>query len=718
MTSPPTVLQGPYPPALPAPATTTGEISGRARRAARWVVRGRADDPRWVRPVLLALLAGTAVMYLWALGASGWSNDFYAAAVQAGSKSWKAFFFGSFDSSNFITVDKPPAFLWVMDLSARIFGLNSWSLLVPEAIEGMLTVLLVYATVRRWFSPLSGLIAAAVLATTPVAVLMFKMSDPDALLLLLLVASVYCMVRAIDSGKTRWLVLAGTAVGFAFLTKQLAAFLVLPALAGAYLLAGPPKIGKRIVQVLLGGLAVVVSAGWWVAAVQLTPAAARPYIGGSTNNNFLQLTFGYNGFGRLTGNETGSVGFGNGRGPAFGGGASWTRLFGSEMGGQAAWLIPSALIATIALLVWAGRRPRTDRMRAAGVLFGGYLLVTAIVLSFSKGIIHPYYTVALGAPVGLAVGAAAGTFWERRSDIRARGILGAMILAAVITAYELLGRTPNWHPWIRDAVLIGGVGAVVALVLAPWLTRQVAYAAAGVGLVAALAGPFAYSVQTASVPHSGAIPSAGPATTLGFGGPGGGRGFGGGNLPNFRQLFGNGGTGGTGANGTTPFGGFPGGGTGGGAGGPGGGLFGGGTVNSALVTLLKNGSAGYRWTLATVGATSAAPYQLASREPVMAIGGFNGTDNAPTLAQFQQMVRSHQIHYFIAGRGFGGGGGGGLGRFGGTTGGTNAGGGQNLQGSGGESSQITSWVEQNFTPRTVGGETVYDLTSPTSSTSS
>jgi 4-amino-4-deoxy-L-arabinose transferase-like glycosyltransferase len=676
------------------------------------VIRGREDDPRWVRPVLLALLAGTAVMYLWALGASGWSNDFYAAAVQAGSKSWKAFFFGSFDSSNFITVDKPPAFLWVMDLSARIFGLNSWSLLVPEAIEGMLTVLLVYVTVRRWFSPLSGLIAAAVLATTPVAVLMFKMSDPDALLLLLLVASVYGTVRAIDTGKTRWLVLAGTAVGFAFLTKQLAAFLVLPALAAAYLLAGPPKIGKRIVQVLLGGLAVVVSAGWWVAAVQLTPAADRPYIGGSTNNNFLQLTFGYNGFGRLTGNETGSVGFGNGRGPAFGGGASWTRLFGSEMGGQAAWLIPSAVIGMIALLVWAGRRPRTDRMRAAGVLFGGYLLVTAVVLSFSKGIIHPYYTVALGAPIGLVVGAAGGSLWERRSDIRARAVLGAMILAAVITAYELLGRTPNWHPWIRDAVLIAGVGAVVALALAPWLSRQAAYAAAGLGLAAALAGPFAYSVQTASVAHSGAIPSAGPATTLGFGGPGGGRGFGG-NLPNFRQLFGNGGTGGTG---TQPFGAFPGGGgNGGGAGGGRGGGFGGlggaGSVDSALVTLLKNGSAGYRWTLATVGATSAAPYQLASRKPVMAIGGFNGTDNAPTLAQFQQMVRAHQIHYFIGGRGFGAAGGGGLGRFGGTQ----AQGGNNSSGS--SSSQITSWVEQNFTSTTVGGETVYDLTSPTSSSS-
>src|SRR5277367_4974214 len=143
----------------------------------RRVVRGRVDDPAWVRPSLLLLLVATAVAYLWALGDSGWANSFYAAAVQAGSKSWKAFFFGSSDASNFITVDKAPASLWVMEISARIFGLNSWSILVPQALEGVASVGLLYATVRRWFKPSAALIAGAVLALTPVAALMFRYNN-------------------------------------------------------------------------------------------------------------------------------------------------------------------------------------------------------------------------------------------------------------------------------------------------------------------------------------------------------------------------------------------------------------------------------------------------------------------------------------------------------------------------------------------------------------
>ncbi len=238
----------------------------------------------------------------------GWANSFYSAAVQAGTKSWKAFFFGSSDASNFITVDKPPASLWVMEISARIFGVNSWSILVPQALEGVATVGLLYATVRRWFRPGAALLAGAVLALTPVAALMFRFNNPDALLALLLTAAAYATVRAIEDGRTRWLVLAGALVGFGFITKMLQAFIVVPVLALVYLLAGPPKLGRRIVQLVYAGVALVVSAGWWVAAVQLTPAADRPYIGGSTNNTVLNLIFGYNGFGRLTGNETGSVG--------------------------------------------------------------------------------------------------------------------------------------------------------------------------------------------------------------------------------------------------------------------------------------------------------------------------------------------------------------------------------------------------------------------------
>jgi len=239
-------------------------------------VRGGPDDPAWARPGLLVLLAVTAGLYLWDLSAQGWANSFYSAAVQAGTKSWKAFFFGSFDASNFITVDKPPASLWIMELSARMFGLNSWSILVPQALEGVAAVGILYSTVKRWFSPAAGLLAGAVLALTPVAALMFRYNNPDALLVLLLVIAAYATVQALERGNTWWLVLAGTCVGFGFITKMLQAFLVIPAIGLVYLWAGPPKLGRRILQLLAGGAAMVVAAGWWVAAVQLTPAADRP----------------------------------------------------------------------------------------------------------------------------------------------------------------------------------------------------------------------------------------------------------------------------------------------------------------------------------------------------------------------------------------------------------------------------------------------------------
>ena len=219
-------------------------------------------DTRWVRPAILTLLAATAVLYIWGLGASGWGNSFYSAAVQAGTKSWKAFLLGSSDASNFITVYKTPASLWAIELSARIFGLSSWSVLVPQALEGVTAVGLLYMTIKRWFGATAGLIAAAVMALTPVAVLMFRFNNPDALLVLLLVAGAYATTRAIEDGRTKWLVLAGAAVGFGFLTKELQAFVVLPIYAGACLLAGPPKLGRRFVQLVWMGVAMLIAAGW------------------------------------------------------------------------------------------------------------------------------------------------------------------------------------------------------------------------------------------------------------------------------------------------------------------------------------------------------------------------------------------------------------------------------------------------------------------------
>src|SRR5215207_1579402 len=299
--------------------------------------RGKPDDSPLVRPALLALLLVTGLLYLWGLGASGWANSFYSAAVQAGSESWKAFFFGSSDASNSITVDKTPMSLWPMSLTVRIFGLSSWSILVPQALMGVGSVGLLYATVRRTTgNAWAGLLAGAALAVTPVAVLMFRFNNPDALLTLFLIGSVYATLRAIDSREraVRWLVLGGTLVGFAFLTKMMQAFLVLPPLAIVYLLAAKPGIGKRLVHLLIAFGSMIAAAGWWIAIVELWPASSRPYIGGSQDNSILELTLGYNGFGRLSGDEVGSVGGGGNAGGGNWGATGLWRMFNSDIGGQ------------------------------------------------------------------------------------------------------------------------------------------------------------------------------------------------------------------------------------------------------------------------------------------------------------------------------------------------------------------------------------------------
>jgi 4-amino-4-deoxy-L-arabinose transferase-like glycosyltransferase len=677
----------------------------------RRLVRGRQEDPVWVRPALIALLVGTGFLYLWGLGRSGWANSFYAAAVQAGTKSWKAFFFGSFDASNFITVDKPPASLWVMELSARIFGVNSWSILVPQALEGVATVGLLYACVRRWFAPGAALLAGAVLAVTPVATLMFRFDNPDALLALVLTASAYATIRALEAGRTRWMVLAGALIGFGFITKMMQALILMPVLALVYLVAGPPKLGRRIVQLAYTGIALVASAGWWVAAVELTPASDRPYIGGSTDNNLFNLIFGYNGIGRLSGDETGSVGGAGGAGSQWGP-TGWDRLFLRSMGGQISWLIPGALIGVVAVLWLTRRSPRTDRTRAAVLLFGGWLLLTGLIFSYAQGIIHPYYTVALAPAVGALVGIGAATLWSRRVEWFPRLALCAAILATVAWSFVLLGWSPGWYPALRWAILATGVVAAVAVVALPRSRGVLAAGIAGLGIAAVLAGPAAYSLETAATPHSGAIPSAGPAVAGGGFGPGGfgGRpgGFGG-RAPTVGRGFGGGGfAGGAFAGGGVPGGGFPGGGRGlaggsfPGAGGgfPGGGFAGGGagggggpggllnasTPGRQVTALLEADAGRYSWVAATTGSDSASGYQLATGDPVMAIGGFNGTDPAPSLAQFERYVAEGRIHYYISGGGFGPGG-----------------------SASSDATRIASWVSSHFTARTVDGLTVYDL---------
>jgi 4-amino-4-deoxy-L-arabinose transferase-like glycosyltransferase len=316
------------------------------------------STPRWYRPAFLIMLAAVAVLYLWDLSASGDANSFYAAAVQAGTESWKAWFFGSLDSSNFITVDKPPASLWVMGLSGRIFGFNSWSLLVPQALEGVAAAGLLCATARRAVrgraggraGAAAGLIAGAAMALTPAAVLIFRFDNPDAFMVLLVVVAAYCVTRALEHGRTWWLVGAGVAFGFGFLTKSGEAVLNVPAFGLAYLVAAPVSFWRRVLQLLAAALAIALSAGWWIAAVLLTPAADRPYIGGSTDNNPLELAFGYNGLGRLFGGD-GNMAGGGAAGSSFGGAAGPQRLFSGEFGLEISWLLPAAVV-LLAGAVW------------------------------------------------------------------------------------------------------------------------------------------------------------------------------------------------------------------------------------------------------------------------------------------------------------------------------------------------------------------------------
>ena len=389
------------------------------------------------------------MLYLWGLGASGWANSYYSMAVQAGTKSWKAFFFGSLDSANSITVDKSPASLWVMELSARIFGVNSWSILVPQALEGVACVGLLYAAVKRWFGPPAALLAGAVMALTPVAALMFRFNNPDALLVLVPHRRrVRADPRAREGPHAGGSLLAFSFVGFGFLAKMLQALIVVPAFALVYLIAGPPQLGKRVVQLRARrGRAARVGAvgGSWPCSCG--PRRRVPYIGGSQNNSLWNVIFGYNGFGRLTGNETGSV-VGGGQQGAAGqwGPTGWLRMFNAQFGGQASWLIPAALIVLVAGLDLHRRACRAPTARAPRSCCGAAgWWSPACAFSLGQGIIHPYYTVALAPAIGALVGIGGTRLWSGRSHPAARVVLAIGFAATVWWSYTLLGRTPNWN---------------------------------------------------------------------------------------------------------------------------------------------------------------------------------------------------------------------------------------------------------------------------------
>ncbi|HEX3874927.1 MAG TPA: glycosyltransferase family 39 protein [Solirubrobacteraceae bacterium] len=660
-------------------------LRSRAETRARLAVRGRQADPAWSRPALwiVALLAG--VLGFWGLTRNGYANTYYSEAAQAASRSWTAWITNALDVSGSDSLDKGPLSNMVMGLSGRIFGFSSFSMLLPEALAGVGSVVVVHNLVKRTLGHRTAILAAVMLALTPIFVAMTRFNNPDAILLLTEVAAAWALVRALESGRTRHLLLCGLMVGLAFNTKMLEAYLVVPGLVLTYLIAGPPKLGRRLAQLTAAGVAMFGVSFVWYGAMMLLPAADRPWVGDTTDNSWFSLIFGANGFSRVSGSTGGPGG-----GAGFGGSTGPLRLFNSIVGGQIAWLIPLAL-GGLALGVWSRRRkPRTDLARSAYVLWGGWGLVSWAVFSFQAGIFHPYYTTLLAPAVAVLAAGGLVVAWDRaRRSAGWAAVLGLAMAGTAILGAVLLERASGFVTWLGPVAIALAAAGGAALVVSrlrpaarrPAVVRRLAGFAIVAGLAGVLAGPTAYSLATVGKSITGSNPLAGPASAEsglgGFGGggggrPGGARGFtrpaGAPALPSGATRTAGGGLPGGAARPA----GAPGGGTFGPGAAAGGGPGGGGAVSTATVKYLEAHQAGAEYLVAAVGSQTAADLSLQTGRNVVDMGGFTGTDPTPTLAKLQGLIDTGQLHYVLLSSAMGGPGGGGRAGSGGLGGGSNA----------------------------------------------
>jgi 4-amino-4-deoxy-L-arabinose transferase-like glycosyltransferase len=662
-----------------APPPTSSPSSG--HRAAPpadggFVARGRrlftgpAEDPRWTRPALWAILLAATALYAWNITSLS-GNSFYNAAVYSGTRSWKAFFFGALDSGSFITVDKPPFALWVMGLSARAFGFGTWQLALPMVAVGTGSVALLHRMVKRDFGPVAATVAALVLALTPITVAINRDTNPDPILVFLMLLGAAALMKAVRTGRLTPLVWSAVAIGFAFNTKMMQAYVVLPVFFLVHLWAAQGSLGRRIRHLAVATVALVVSSAWWMAVVDLIPASSRPYIGGSTDNTVWDLVIGYNGFGRIfgAGSSVGSAG----NGASFGGSAGVYRLFNEIMGGQISWLIPFAAIALIAGLILRGRAPRTDAKRAALMLWGGWFVLHYLTFALAEGTFHPYYVTAMAPGIAALAGAGGVTLYRafrEGSAVMWGWVLPTAVAVSAAWAVVLLQRASGSGTLYTVAEIVVGVAGTVAVLglLAGRFMRRgrlIGFAAL-VAVVALLAGPAAYSVSAATSTTNGTNPTAGPSTGGGMGGgPGGASGSsrtsgtggrsmgeppsGGGSAPSGSGTR----PSGSGTDSSeTGSGETDGGQTGSGQTGSGqtgsGQTGGGGTqVSSEMITYLKKHQDGATWLLAVATDQTASSVILESGQPVISMGGWSGSDNAMTLAKLKSLVKSGELHYII-----------------------------------------------------------------------
>jgi 4-amino-4-deoxy-L-arabinose transferase-like glycosyltransferase len=570
--------------------------------------RSPADQPPWARPALLAIAAIAGVTYAWGMNGAA-LEVFYGAAARSMSTSWHDFFFGAFDPAGTISVDKLPGALWPQALSLRVFGFHTWAIVLPQVIEGVLTILVLYRAVRRLAGPAAGIVAAAVVATSPVTVALNRGNVADSLLILLLVLAADAATAAVVSGRLRSLLLAGMWVGLAFQAKMTVAWLVLPALAATYLLAAAPHLRTRLGHIALAGAVSAVVSISWMTVVSLVPAHDRPYVDGTQNDSVFSQTFDYNGIARLRRGSDVFAGAGHpaaflvrlsqtSAGPIHGIQPSWHRLLSGPFGRDDGWLLPAALIAAIGVLIARRGTSRRDELRAAAVLWGLWLLVLGTFFS-AGGYPNSYYVAALSPAIGALCGTGVAMVWRARAELTAQACLAGALLASVGYGIYLLGggsRVPGWL--VPVAVCAGVLGA-----LALGAARRAGGVKAPTGAVVALAIACALllpGVAAALMVVRGLGPFAAPyepsSATVSR------------TVAKRTQL-----------------------------------------LDEQIVSELS-------WTygtpipMATDSSILAAPYILATGREILPIGGFQGGIPAPTLGQLRQDVDSGQVRAMLVPR--------------------------------------------------------------------
>ncbi len=590
----------PPPPRAPVrPSVTAADSAARPSRFPR------VPPFPFVAVTSLALFFNT-----WGLAHNGLGNEYYTAATRSMASSWQNWFFAAFDKGGFISVDKPPVPLWITALSVRAFGVSTWSVLLPSAIAGTAAVALLFFIVRRHFGVVAATIAGLVLAISPVNVAVNRLNIPEPWLVLFLVGAAWALLRSLESKHwVRWTLLAGSLVGLAFNTKMFAAFIPLSALALA-LMVGPQGWVDRIRRAALFGAVAIATSLPWIIIVDLVPASSRPYVGGSTNNTVWNLVFGYNGFGRIDGQNGRGAGVGgamSAAGGIFGGTAGPLRLLSDAVGGQIAWLLPLAAVGTGAA-VWCHRRHR-GRL-AAIVLWAGWLALYVIVFSRAKGTFHSYYVSVIMPAIAALVGIGlASLVVLMRRQIAWLAVAFGAVAATVALEVQLSNREPNFYHWsiavMFAALVVAGIVAATALV---WQRSRAWFAAGVVTLAALTLTPALWAgSETANAVMNATLPQAGPrsgAASTSFGSS---------------SWWG----------------------------------------DAALAAFLRGHHTTETWDLVVANAQEASGLMADDGINVMALGGFMGTDSTTNFATIAKLVDEGRVRYFSVsggGRsGFGGG---------------------------------------------------------------